>query len=217
MLTIVLVPQLRLSQRHVTELLPRQLVAPVAEGSLGELLDVALVYESDALAPLIKGVLDGLADQALGAELADGLDADAGTRLEVGAHLLLQEPLDPICLGCAGLVFDAGVDVLGVLAEDHHIHQLGTLHNAGDAWIPPHGTHASIEVQHPAQGDVEATEPTTYRRGEGAFDTDDVLAQRLDRLLGHIGAVDAVGLLASVDLHPVDLAPALVDLLHGGI
>ena len=32
--------------------------------------------------------------------------------------------------GGAGLDLEAGVDVLGVLAEDHHVDQLGVLHRA---------------------------------------------------------------------------------------
>ena len=55
-------------------------VAPVAEGALGELHDVALVDERDALALLADGKLDGGANEPLGAELADRLDADADAR-----------------------------------------------------------------------------------------------------------------------------------------
>ena len=65
---------------HVGELLPDQLVAPVAEGALGELLDVALVDQGHARAAVVEGVLDGGPDQPLGAELGDRLDADARVR-----------------------------------------------------------------------------------------------------------------------------------------
>ena len=42
-------------------------VAPVAEGALGELHDVALVHQRQALALVGDGVLEGGSDQALGA------------------------------------------------------------------------------------------------------------------------------------------------------
>ena len=60
-------------------------VAPLAECALGELLDVALVDQRDGLAARFERVADGVADQPLGAEDGDGLDAHAG----VGAHFLL--------------------------------------------------------------------------------------------------------------------------------
>ncbi len=43
----------------------RQLVAPFAEGSLGELHDVALVHQRHRDAIVIDGILDRLADQPL--------------------------------------------------------------------------------------------------------------------------------------------------------
>ena len=65
----------------------------------------------------------GLMPMPLRGREADGLDA----------HLLLEELDHPAGLGGAGLVLDAGVDVLGVLAEDHHVHLLGCLHRRGHA------------------------------------------------------------------------------------
>ena len=71
-----------------------ELVAPVAEAALGELHDVALVHQRHARLLLGDGVLDGGADQPLGALLRDRLDADgAGGRKAdgLGAHLALEE------------------------------------------------------------------------------------------------------------------------------
>ena len=53
-------------------------VAPLAECALSELLDVALVDQGDGLAARFECVANGVADQALGAEDGDGLDAHAG-------------------------------------------------------------------------------------------------------------------------------------------
>ena len=59
------------------ELLLREGVAPVPEGALGELHDVALVDEGEALALVGDGVLDRGAHEPLGALARDRLDADA--------------------------------------------------------------------------------------------------------------------------------------------
>ncbi len=62
-----------------------EFVSPLAERAFGELLNVAFVHERDRLALVFERVLDGHADQALGAGDGDRLDADAG----VEADLLL--------------------------------------------------------------------------------------------------------------------------------
>jgi hypothetical protein len=72
----MLVPQLLPRSRSVAELLRRHLVAPVLEGALGELHDVALVDQRHRRPLVVDGVLDRLAHQPLAAELADRLDAD---------------------------------------------------------------------------------------------------------------------------------------------
>jgi hypothetical protein len=49
---------------------------------------------------------------------------------------LRQELQDLLRLGRAALVIDARVNVLGVLAEDDHVHLLRMLHGRGDAGEP---------------------------------------------------------------------------------
>ena len=166
------------------ELLLDQLVAPVAEGALGELHDVALVHQGHAAAAVVEGVLDGPADQALGAGDAHGLDADAGIRADLRAHLRVQELDDLRGFGRALLPFDAGVDVLGVLAEDHHVQPLRLLHGRGHAGEVAHRAHADVEVQQLAQGDVQAADAAADRRGERALDGDVELADGVERVLG---------------------------------
>ena len=65
---------------------------------------------------------------------------------------------------------DAGVDVLGVLTEDHHVRELGTLHGGGHALEPTHGTQADIEIKLLAHGHIDGTNATTNGRGERPFD-----------------------------------------------
>ena len=135
---------------HGAEEVLRDLVAPVAEGALGELHDVALVHQRDALALDLHGVADGAVHQPLGAEPADRLQADADLDADARASARRSPRAAParsapppslpkriflnsfgnsfakkssiFCAsGVPGGVFDAGVDVFGVLAEDHHV------------------------------------------------------------------------------------------------
>ena len=201
------------------ELPLRHLVSPVAERALGELHDVALVHEGHALAAVVDGIADGGPGQALGAFARDGLDADAGGLREpdlvVGGGERLPEQLEelPVLLA-AGLELDAGVDVLGVLAEDRHVHPLGVAHRRGHALEPAHRAQADVEVHDLAHGHVERADAAADGGGQRPLDRDQVLPHDLDGLVREPRAGQVVGLLAGVDLHPVDLARAAVGALH---
>ena len=65
------------ADRHVGELVTGDLVTPVAERPLGELLDVPLVHERDAPAVAPHGVLQRGAHEALRTGLRYRLDADS--------------------------------------------------------------------------------------------------------------------------------------------
>ncbi len=197
-------------------------VAPVAERAFRELHDVALVHDRDALALVDDGVLDRGAEEALGAFLRDGLDADARRVREADLAVELREGfleqlLELLVLGAALLEFDAGVDVLGVFTEDHHVDLLRRLDRGGHALEPAHRTQADVEVEHLAQRDVQRADATADRRRERALDRDQVFAAGLDGFVGQPGVEEVVGLLAGIDLHPVDLALAAVGLGDRGV
>src|SRR5262249_54582672 len=138
-------PALALGDDAVAVVAGREGVTPVAEGALGELHDVALVDERDAPAAVAERVLDRGARQPLGPLPADRLHPDA-TRLGeadlLDAHLALQEVDELPRLGALRGPLDAGVDVLRVLAEDHHVDLLGMPHRARHAAEPAHGPEA---------------------------------------------------------------------------
>src|SRR5690606_5116908 len=148
------------------ELAPCESVAPVAEAALGVLHDVALVHQRHALAPLGAGAPDRRADQAFRALARDRLDAAGRGPGEPDAadrHLALQEADQLARLVTAGGKLDAGVDVLGILAEDHHVDRAGILDRRRHATEPAHRAHAGIQVELLAQRHVERTEATTHR------------------------------------------------------
>ncbi len=109
------------------------------------------MHEGDGLAAGFERVLDGVADQALGAEDGDGLDADAGVLANLLLAALQQVVVDEVDdaagVGGALLELDAGVHVLSVFAEDDDIDLLWVLHRAGHALVVLHGAHAGIKVE----------------------------------------------------------------------
>lgn len=142
------------------EVLACDLVAPFHEGTLGELHDVALVDEGDGVAVVVDGVLDCGLDESFGALLGDGLDAEAGGFGEADLlvafwEVFLHELAELLVVIGALFELDACVDVLGVLAEDDHVGEVGSLDGGGDALEPADGAEAGVEVEDLAECDVE--------------------------------------------------------------
>src|SRR3972149_6130136 len=78
----------------------------------------------------IRSLITPTRAEPLGPGDADGLDADARIGANRGPHLLGQEGNELLGLRGALLPLDPGVDILGVLPEDHHVHLFRVLHRA---------------------------------------------------------------------------------------
>ena len=180
---------------HVGELLAHQLVAPAAERPLGELHDVALVHPVDPLAVPPHGVVQRGPLEALRAGLGHRLDADPGVLGDIPAQGVVEQIAQLGCLRGECLHLKPGVDVLGVLPEDHHVHQLRVLHRGGHVGEPAHWAQAHVQVHDLADRHVEAAESAPHRGGQRAFDADEVLGELLDGVLGQPVAGLVEGLL----------------------
>src|SRR5207249_1261460 len=170
--------------------------------------------------PAPQRVLDRGACEPLGALARDRLDADAARPREpdlLDAHLALEERDHLLRLGALGWPLDAGVDVLGVLAEDHHLDLLGPLDRARHAGEVTHRSQAHVEVEHLPERHVERANTAADRGGERSLDADDELLEGRDRVLGEPVLEAVEGLLAGVDLHPGDLPLAAVRLAYRGV
>ena len=169
------------------------------------------------LRPLCAGVLEGVADDPLAAGDADRLDRDAGL-VAAGADLPLRRNLVEIVdqlagRGLARLELDAGVKVLGVLADDHQVdrHVLEEGPHAGVILARPD---AGVQAQLLPQVDVDAAEAGAHGRGDGGLQGAAGAADALHRGLRQRRAqsghhVHARLLHVPVDLHAgrVDAAP----------
>ena len=78
---------------------------------------------------------------------------------------------------------DAGVDVLGVLAEDHDVHQLRVLDGRRRALEVAHRPHAGVQIEHLAQRHVQAADAAAHRRRQRPLDGDLVLLDRFERVV----------------------------------
>ena len=73
-------------------------------------------------------------------------------------------------LRCSAGVFDSGIDVLGVLAEDHHIHFFGAFDGRGHSLKVSHRTKTNVKIEHLPQRHVERANSTADGRGQRALD-----------------------------------------------
>src|SRR6202043_261146 len=199
-----------------------ELIAPVAERAFGELLDIALVDQRQGLAFLGDAVADRGTDETLRPLLGHRLDADAGALREADLGVCLGEGLAEqleklLVVGGAGLEFDAGIDVLGVLTEDDHVDLFGVLDGRGHALEPAHRAQAHEQVEHLPQGYVEGADAATDRGGERPLDGHQVFAAGCNGFFRQPGVEQLVGLFPRVDLHPVDAPLAAVSLGHRGV
>src|SRR5262249_23641040 len=118
-----------------------------------------------------------------------------------------------------GVPFDAGVNILGVLAKDHHVDFLRLLDGARHAGEIPDRAQAHVQIELLTQGDIERADAAADGRGQRPFYRHHVIAHDSQRLVGKpdVGAVNPGRLLAGVDLHPVDLPLAVIGLRDGRV
>src|SRR5690606_13691171 len=193
------------------------------------------------LALLLDGVADRAVHEALGAEVADRLQAephldgqlarrradalqllDPGARLLFGAEADLVEELRELALeevehlrrfGRARGKLDAGVDVFRVLSEDHHVDILRPGHRRLHALEVADGPETDVQVELLPKRDVERPDAAADRRRQWSLDADEIVAERFERFVGQPVAGLLERLLAGEDLVPDDAARAAVGLL----
>ena len=78
------------------------------------------------------------------------------------------------------------------------------LHRRGHAGEILHRPQADVEIEHLAQRDVERADAAADRRGERAFDADEIFLERLDGVVGQPVVELVLGGLAGEDLEPGD-------------
>ena len=174
---------------RVDEVLPRldlgvllrDVAEDVEEEPVGELHDVRLRHARDALAAVGARVLEREADDPLGALAADRLDRDA----RAGGDLLrlqLVELADHLLgLRRARLVLDPGVEVFGVLADEHEVDAVVA---RAHALVGLAGTEAGVEAELVAERHVDGAEAGADRGRDRPLQRHLVLLDRRERLLG---------------------------------
>ncbi len=166
------------------------------EEAVGELHDVGFVNGGDALAVIALRVLKGELGNAGGGFFGDDFEAfdDAGN----------------------DFVFEAGVEVFGIFADDDDIDAIEAGFDAGKIFD---GAKIGVEVEGFAQGDVDAGSAPGDSGGHGAFESDFIFADGFDggsvedRAFGG-GGIGIFG--AGAEFFPFDLDAGGGENLFGG-
>ena len=119
--------------------------------------------------------------------------------------------------GRAAGVFDAGVNVLGILAKDHHLHFFRMLHWRRHTGEILHRPQANVEIQHLAQRDVERANAPADRRRQWSFDADQKFLERFDGVIRQPVIEFVFGCLAREHFEPGDFLFPAVSFLDGRI
>src|SRR5439155_11759403 len=227
------------------EELLRDLVAPIAKRALGELHDVPLVHEGDTFSLVDDGVADRAVHEPLGAQLADRFQANADLYSHIALRradrfeLLLphssrlgrakpnlfellrkfpgEEIQDLLRLRRARGIFDAGVNVFGVLAEDHHVDFLRVFDRRRHAVVPANRSQAHKQVEHLPQRNIERPNAAADRRGQRPFDPNEIPTERIDGGIRQPVVELFETLFARVDFHLGSLSRAVVRFVYCGV
>jgi hypothetical protein len=165
-------------------------------------------------------VLDGRTDQAAGSLLRNGLDADgAGSRKADGLH---SHPglkkLDHLASILApGLVLDAGIDILGILAEDDHVDFMRSLDRRRHAGEVANRPDTGVEIQLLAQGHIQGAKPTADGGRERPLDGDQIPVDRGKRFVRQPAAGLILRLFPGEHLEPGNPAAASIGPTDGAI
>ena len=139
------------------------------EEAVGELHDVRLVDGRDLAAAVAARVVEGELDDPARPRDRDRLDRDARVAVAQLAAVLL-DPVDQLVgVRRALLELDAGVEVLGVLADDDQVDVVEARAHASIGLARPH---LRVEVERLAQADVDRAEAAADRRRDRALERD---------------------------------------------
>ena len=150
----------------------------------------------DLAAPFAAGVFEGRAGDAHGSVVGDDLEALD----HAGDHFVLQ----------------AGVQVLGVLAEDGHVERQ-VVEARLEAGQHAHRAEIGVEAQLLAQSHVDALVAAGDGRGGGTLQADARGFERSEDVVGKQLAVFGQGAEAGLDALPFDGDAGGLDRAHGGI
>src|SRR5579885_2862449 len=137
--------------------------------------------------------------------------------VELPGKLLLQKVENFLRFWSAGGVFDAGVNVFRVFAEDHHVHFLGVFDRRGDTAKVLNRSQTDEEIEQLPQGHIQRPNPAADRRGQRAFDADQIFSKRFHGVVRQPFTKFVPGRLAGEDFEPRNFLFTTVGFLHRGV
>ena len=211
-------PALAFGDRLRAELFARQVIAPIAERALRELLDVALVHQRHALALVPQRVPDGPPHQPLRSRRGNRLDAHAGVPANllfpILQHLVIQEFKQLLRFRRAGFPFDPDVDIFGILPEDEYIHFFRLAHRRRHARKITDRPLAGIQIQDLPQRHVQRANTSAHGSRQRPLDGHAEIPDGVDGIARQPLLEGVEGLLPGEDFEPRHPPLPAVSVLH---
>ncbi len=176
--------------------------------------------ERHRLAVIVDRIIKRRLDEPLRTFERYRLDADRGRLRKaylLHTHLADEERLHLLNFRRAVHPLDTGIDVFGILAENHHVGEFGTLHRARHALEVAHRSEAHVEIELLTHRHVDGTDSAADRSRERSLDRDETFAADVKRLLRQPLASRVERLFAREHFAPCDLALPAVRLFNRGI
>ena len=112
----------------------------------------------------------------------------------------------------AGGVFDSGINVFRVFAEDRHVHFFWMFDGRGDAFEVLNWPEANEKIQQLPQRNVERANAATHGRRQRSFDSDQILAERFHSIVRQPFIELVLRRLTGENFEPRDFLPAAIGL-----
>ena len=187
----------------------RHFLSDLEKQAVGVLHDIGFGYRADLFAAVGARILEGSLNDAARAGDGDRLDGDRG----VLPNLAARHVDDLLRFRGMNIIFDARVQVFGVLAHDDEI---DILILGADTGIVFAGPDTGVEVEFFAERDVHRAEAGADGSGDRAFQRDFVLTDAVQNVLRQRRPGRLKNVHARFDDIPVEFNSGRVQYLFGG-
>jgi hypothetical protein len=143
-----------------------------------------------------------------------GAEADLAELLRIFPGEEVQQLLR---VSGSGGELDAGIDVLGVFTEDHHVDLFGMFDRRRHAAVPADRPQADVQVEQLSKRHVQGANAAADGGRQRPLDADEVFTERFDSIVWKPAVELLEALLAGVDLQPGDPPLVAEGFLHSRV
>ena len=168
---------------------------------------------------MVNGVLNGFANQALGAFTGNGLDANARSVWKAnafGAQFLGQECDELLSLRAVGCIFNPSINVFRIFTKQVYVGFFGFANWRRHAFEIAQWSQADIQIKRLPKCHIERSDIAFCGHIQWALDGHHIVLQGRQSFFGQINfsAIQVGGFFSREHFHPLNASLTLVGFLH---